>query len=187
MSRSSIHILFFHWVVKCDAYAVSWGRFYLFLFKGIDYYRSWCISPQMVCMYDVYQKKRNMTQPHYRHRWVQKEVAGEQLESVWAIFGESRGHHLVALRSRHELLEQLSWLIKQSGLNYTLILPLRLLFKLPLRQTEGFLKSLFQLMKVDLSVPDHTTLSGRNSSLKVKLKMGGFVGQSTWSSIAQAS
>jgi len=68
----------------------------------------------------------NMTQPHYRHRWVQKEVAGEQLESVWAIFGESRGHHLVALRSRHELLEQLSWLIKQSGLNYTLILPLRL-------------------------------------------------------------
>ncbi|MAE18545.1 hypothetical protein CMK12_06390 [Candidatus Poribacteria bacterium] len=41
------------------------------------------------------------------------------------------------------------------------------------------MKSLFQLMKVDLSVPDHTTLSDRNSSLKVKLKMGGFMGQST--------
>ena len=38
-------------------------------------------------------------------------------------------------------------------------LTLRLLFKLPLRQTEGFLKSIFSLMNVGLNVPDHTTLS----------------------------
>ena len=49
-------------------------------------------------------------------------------------------------------------------------LSLRLIFKLPLRQTEGFLRSLFSLMKVDLSVPDHTTLFQINSSLKVQLK-----------------
>ena len=49
-------------------------------------------------------------------------------------------------------------------------LTLRLLFKLPLRQTEGFLKSIFSLMNVDLDVPDHTTLSRRNSTLKTKLK-----------------
>ena len=52
-------------------------------------------------------------------------------------------------------------------------LSLRLLFKLPLRQTEGFLRSLFSLIKVDLSVPDHTTLSRRNSSLTTQLKRFG--------------
>ena len=49
-------------------------------------------------------------------------------------------------------------------------LTLRHLFKLPLRQTEGFLKSIFRLMNVGLNVPDHTTLSRRNSTLKTKLK-----------------
>jgi len=48
-----------------------------------------------------------------------------------------------------------------------------LLFKLPLRQTEGFLKSTFRLMGVELNVPDHTTLSRRNSSLKTQLKRVG--------------
>jgi hypothetical protein len=49
-------------------------------------------------------------------------------------------------------------------------LTLRLLFKLPLRQTEGFLKSIFRLMNVGLNVPDHTTLSRRNITLKTSLK-----------------
>ena len=48
-----------------------------------------------------------------------------------------------------------------------------MLFKLPLRQTEDFLRSLFSLIKVDLSVPDHTTLSRRNSSLTTQLKRFG--------------
>ena len=38
-------------------------------------------------------------------------------------------------------------------------LTLRLLFHLPLRQTAGFLPSLFVLMGLDLRSPDHTTLS----------------------------
>ena len=38
-------------------------------------------------------------------------------------------------------------------------LTLRLLFHLPLRQTEGFLRSIFGMLGLDLSAPDHTTLS----------------------------
>jgi hypothetical protein len=41
-------------------------------------------------------------------------------------------------------------------------LSLRLVFQLPLRQTEGFLGSIFRLMSLDLPCPDHTTLSRRN-------------------------
>ena len=58
-----------------------------------------------------------------------------------------------------------------SDLAIETVLTLRLMFKLPLRQTEGFLKSIFSLMNVGLNVPDHTTLLRRNSTLKTKLKM----------------
>ncbi len=47
---------------------------------------------------------------------------------------------------------------------------LRLLLHLPLRQTEGFLISIFELMNVALSVPDHTTLSRRSKGLDVSLR-----------------
>ena len=46
---------------------------------------------------------------------------------------------------------------------------LRLIFKLPLRQAEGFLRSLLSLMGVGLEAPDHTTLSRRSQSLDVDL------------------
>ncbi|MCP3937116.1 MAG: IS5 family transposase, partial [Actinomycetia bacterium] len=46
---------------------------------------------------------------------------------------------------------------------------LRLVFGLPLRQTEGFLASLFGMMGVNLEVPDHTTLSRRSQHLGVQL------------------
>ncbi len=36
-------------------------------------------------------------------------------------------------------------------------LTLRLVFSLPLRQAEGFLNSLFGMMDIDLSAPEHTT------------------------------
>ncbi len=48
-------------------------------------------------------------------------------------------------------------------------LTLRLIFKLPLRQAEGFLRSVLSLMGVDLEAPDHTTLSRRSQSLNVDL------------------
>ncbi|MHC4316834.1 MAG: IS5 family transposase, partial [Planctomycetota bacterium] len=47
-------------------------------------------------------------------------------------------------------------------------LSLRLVFQLPLRQTEGFLGSIFRLMSLDLPCPDHTTLSRRNRTVDVQ-------------------
>jgi IS5 family transposase len=44
---------------------------------------------------------------------------------------------------------------------------LRLVFKLPLRQAEGFLRSVLSLMGVGLEAPDHTTLSRRCQHLDV--------------------
>ena len=44
---------------------------------------------------------------------------------------------------------------------------LRVVFRLPLRQTEGFLDSLLILMDLDLKAPDHTTLSRRNQIVEV--------------------
>ena len=46
-------------------------------------------------------------------------------------------------------------------------LTLRVVFCLPLRQTEGFLDSLLSLMGLDLAAPDHTTLSRRNQIAEV--------------------
>jgi hypothetical protein len=46
-------------------------------------------------------------------------------------------------------------------------LTLRVVFHLPLRQTEGFLDSLLSLMGLDLKAPDHTTLSRRNTDVEV--------------------
>ena len=46
----------------------------------------------------------------------------------------------------------------------------RLVFRLPLRQTEGFLTSIFGMMGVDLAAPDHTTLSRRGQHLSVTLR-----------------
>ena len=48
-------------------------------------------------------------------------------------------------------------------------LTLRLIYHLPLRQTEGFVESIVQLMGLDLSAPDHSTLSRRQRSLQVEL------------------
>ncbi len=50
-------------------------------------------------------------------------------------------------------------------------LMLRLIFKLPLRQAEGFLRSVLSLMSVDLEAPDHTTLSRRSQQLDVDLHL----------------
>jgi len=48
-------------------------------------------------------------------------------------------------------------------------LTIRKLFRLPLRQTEGFLQSLFGRLRLMLPVPDYTTLSRRGRFLLVKL------------------
>jgi len=58
---------------------------------------------------------------------------------------------------------------KYSDVAIETALTLRLLFHLPLRQTEGFLHSLFGMMGIDLSAPDHTTLSRRGQYLNLTL------------------
>ena len=50
-------------------------------------------------------------------------------------------------------------------------LSLRLLFRLPLRQTEGFLSSILSLMDVTLPCPDHTTLSRRTTTLAIRCQI----------------
>jgi hypothetical protein len=56
---------------------------------------------------------------------------------------------------------------RYSDLAIVTALTLRLVFHLPLRQTEGFVASLIRLMDLDLSTPDHTTLSRRNRTVEV--------------------
>ena len=51
---------------------------------------------------------------------------------------------------------------RYSNLAVRTALTLRVVFSLPLRQTEGFLDSLLRLMGLNLKAPDHTTLSRRN-------------------------
>ena len=59
---------------------------------------------------------------------------------------------------------------KYSDLAIETALTLRLIFHLPLRQAEGFLNSLFGMMGIDRSAPDHTTLSRRSQHLDLTLR-----------------
>ncbi|MBK1660827.1 IS5 family transposase [Paracraurococcus ruber] len=54
-----------------------------------------------------------------------------------------------------------------SDLAITTALTLRAVSRLPLRQTEGLISSVLQLLDLDLPVPDHTTLSRRAETLEV--------------------
>ena len=58
---------------------------------------------------------------------------------------------------------------KYSDLAIDTALTLRLLFHLPLRQAEGFLHSLVAMLGLELSAPDHTTLSRRGQGLDLTL------------------
>lgn len=58
---------------------------------------------------------------------------------------------------------------KYSALAIETALTIRLIFHLPLRQAEGFLTSLFGVMGLTLSAPDHTTLSRRSRHLDIEL------------------
>jgi hypothetical protein len=58
---------------------------------------------------------------------------------------------------------------KYSDLAIETALTLRLVYGLPLRQAEGFLRSLLRIMGLDLDAPDHTTLSRRSRQLRVAL------------------
>ena len=54
-----------------------------------------------------------------------------------------------------------------SDLAIEICLTLRVVFRLALRQTQGFMRSIAKLMGLDLVVPDYSTLSRRSEGLKV--------------------
>ena len=56
---------------------------------------------------------------------------------------------------------------KYSDLAILTSLTLRLVFHLGLRQTQGFVRSLIRLMKLELDTPDFSTLSRRNRTVEV--------------------
>jgi Transposase DDE domain len=47
---------------------------------------------------------------------------------------------------------------------------MREFYKLAYRQTEGFISSVLQLMRIDLAVPDYTTMSRRAANLKLNIR-----------------
>ena len=54
-----------------------------------------------------------------------------------------------------------------SDLAIEVCLTLQVIFRLPLRQTQGFMRSIAKLMGLDLPVPDYSTLSRRGKGLKI--------------------
>jgi hypothetical protein len=56
---------------------------------------------------------------------------------------------------------------RYSSLAITTALTLRAVFRLALRQIEGLIGSILQLLDLDLAVPDHSTLSRRAETLKL--------------------
>lgn len=59
---------------------------------------------------------------------------------------------------------------KFSNLAIETAMTFHIVFHLPLRQTEGFLRSILRIMGLDLESPDHTTLSRRGQSLALDLR-----------------
>ena len=55
-----------------------------------------------------------------------------------------------------------------SNLAIETTLMLGAVLRLPLRQTEGYVRSLMEVMKLDLAVPDHTTLARRRRTVDVQ-------------------
>jgi hypothetical protein len=54
-----------------------------------------------------------------------------------------------------------------SAITIETCLALRLVFHQPLRQTEGLVRSIAELLEVDIAIPDHTTLSRRGGGLTI--------------------
>ena len=57
-----------------------------------------------------------------------------------------------------------------SALAITTALTMRMVFGLALRQAEGLIRSIIELLGLDLAVPDHSTLRRRSKTLEVPLR-----------------
>lgn len=59
---------------------------------------------------------------------------------------------------------------KYSDMAIEICLIVRKVYHLPLRQTEGFMKSFFKRSNIHLNAPDYTTISKRSGGLSVDLQ-----------------
>jgi hypothetical protein len=118
----------------------------------------------------------SMSEPHKRAYGHPKYKTSYRVKN-WSHYEESlRDRADIAVWLSQEAVE--AWTPPKSGtrggqpiysdLAIETSLSLRLLFHLPLRQTEGFLGPIFRLMNLDLPCPDHTTLSRRNRTVDVR-------------------
>ena len=117
-----------------------------------------------------------MTEPHKRAKRHPKYKTAYRVTN-WRVYDQS-------LRNRGDITLWISqdaidaWTPPQTGkrgaqpvyadVAIETALSLRLLFRLPLRQTEGFLHSILSLMDLSLPCPDHTTLSRRNATVVIR-------------------
>ena len=108
----------------------------------------------------------NKTKRQYRIRnWQQynKALVSRGSLSLWVeprTLSAWRDHSTPARRGRRRTY---------SNLAITCALTLRELYRLPLRSTEGFIRSLARLLELDLPSPHYSTLSRRAATLEVKL------------------
>ena len=56
---------------------------------------------------------------------------------------------------------------RYSDLAIEICLTLRVVFRLPLRETQGFMRSIAKLMGLDLMVPDYSTIARRGKGMKI--------------------
>ena len=68
------------------------------------------------------------------------------------------------------IIEKHGGKIEYSDLAIETCLTIKQVFHLKLRQTEGFVNSLFEIMSVEIKVPDYSTLSRRAGKLQIELK-----------------
>jgi hypothetical protein len=103
--------------------------------------------------------------PKQRHRvtnWTEYDAALRQRGSLTVWFTEEA---ITAWRAEPRTTR--GGQLHYSALAIRTALTLRAVFRLALRQTEGLIGSVLQLLGLDLAVPDHSTLSRRGATLEV--------------------
>jgi Transposase DDE domain len=117
-----------------------------------------------------------MTEPHKRAKRHPKYTTAYRLTN-WRAYDQSLRHRGdITLWISQDAMD--AWTPPQTGkrgaqpvysdVAIETALSLRLLFRLLLRQTEGFLHSILNLMDLSLPCPDHTTLSRRNATVVIR-------------------